>query len=40
MPAFRCPTCGEPGEILTGGELEVESIEITDEAPAPETQLT
>jgi hydrogenase nickel incorporation protein HypA/HybF len=40
VPAFRCLTCGEPGEVLTGGELEVESIEITDEASAIETQLT
>lgn len=38
LPSFRCPTCGEPGEVLTGGELEVESIEISDEfATAPVT---
>jgi hydrogenase nickel incorporation protein HypA/HybF len=34
IPAFRCPTCGEAGEVLTGGELEVESIEVSDAAPA------
>jgi hydrogenase nickel incorporation protein HypA/HybF len=34
IPAFRCPTCGEAGEVLTGGELEVESIEVSDVAPA------
>lgn len=31
LPSFRCPTCSEPGEVLTGGELEVESIEISDQ---------
>ena len=34
VPAFRCPTCGEAGEVLTGGELEVESIEVSDAVPA------
>jgi hydrogenase nickel incorporation protein HypA/HybF len=34
IPAFRCPTCGEPGEVLTGGELEVESIEVSEAEPA------
>ena len=34
IPAFRCPTCGEAGEVLTGGELEVESIEVSDAEPA------
>ena len=40
LPSFRCPTCNEPGEVLTGGELEVESIEISDVPATPETQLT
>ena len=34
VPTFRCPTCGEAGEVLTGGELEVESIEVSDAVPA------
>ena len=34
IPGFRCPTCGDAGEVLTGGELEVESIEVSDAAPA------
>lgn len=34
VPAFRCPTCGEPGEVLRGGELEVESIEVSEAAVA------
>lgn len=33
LPSFRCETCGEPGEVLTGGELEVESIEVSDRSP-------
>ncbi len=33
LPSFRCPTCAEPGEVLTGGELAVESIEVS-EAPS------
>ena len=33
LPVFRCPTCGG-GEVdvLSGDELEVESIEVTEEA--------
>ena len=35
MPVFRCPTCGTGEvEVLTGEELEVESIEVTDEEAA------
>ena len=34
IPTFRCPTCGEGGEVLTGGELEVESIDVADPEPA------
>ncbi|CAN5225406.1 hypothetical protein BH24ACT23_BH24ACT23_07590 [soil metagenome] len=33
LPSFRCPTCSEPGEVLRGGELEVESIEISETEP-------
>lgn len=33
LPSFRCPTCAEPGEVLTGGELEVESIEVSEAEP-------
>jgi hydrogenase nickel incorporation protein HypA/HybF len=30
---FRCPGCGEPAtEVLSGNELEVESIEVEEEA--------
>ena len=32
-PQFRCPACGEaPAEIVSGDELEVESIELEEEA--------
>lgn len=31
VPTFRCPTCGEAGEVLMGGELQVESIDVVDE---------
>lgn len=34
LPTFRCPDCGIPGEIEAGGELEVESIEVEEEAAA------
>ncbi len=34
LPVFRCATCSVPGEIEAGGELEVESIEVEDAAPA------
>ena len=35
LPAFRCPACEAAGaEVVRGDELEVESIEVTDE-PAP-----
>ena len=35
MPVFRCPTCGGGEvEVLTGEELEVESIEVTEEESA------
>ena len=28
VPAFRCPDCIAPGEVIAGDELEVESIEV------------
>jgi len=34
LPTFRCPECETPGEVEAGGELEVESIEVEDAAPA------
>ena len=35
MPVFRCPACGTGDvEVLTGEELEVESIEVSDEEGA------
>jgi hydrogenase nickel incorporation protein HypA/HybF len=34
LPTFRCPDCGTPGEVEAGGELEVESIEVSDAAEA------
>lgn len=37
LPTFRCPGCERPdAEVVRGSELEVESIEVTDE-PAPAT---
>ena len=35
LPGFRCPACGTPGEVVAGGELEVESIEVEEPAEAP-----
>ena len=36
LPIFRCPTCGTAAvEVLTGQELEVESIEIAQDEEAP-----
>jgi hydrogenase nickel incorporation protein HypA/HybF len=33
VPAFRCPTCGTADvAVLSGEELEVESIEVSEEA--------
>jgi hydrogenase nickel incorporation protein HypA/HybF len=33
LPHFRCPACGEPDvAVISGNELEVESIEVEDEA--------
>ena len=33
LPQFRCPGCGAaPAEIVSGDELEVESIELEEEA--------
>ncbi len=43
LPAFSCPTCDTPGEVLAGSELEVESIDVDDPEPAeraPEPELT
>ena len=35
LPSFRCPACELAGaEVVRGDELEVESIEVADEAPA------
>jgi hydrogenase nickel incorporation protein HypA/HybF len=35
LPAFRCPACESAGaEVVRGDELEVDSIEVSDE-PAP-----
>lgn len=31
---FGCPACGEPGEVVAGEELEVDSITIEEGAPA------
>lgn len=30
LPLFACGDCGGPGEVLAGGELEVEWIEVDD----------
>lgn len=30
-PSFRCPSCGTGGEVLRGGEFEVESITVEKE---------
>ena len=36
LPIFRCPTCGTAAvQVLTGEELEVESIEIALDEEAP-----
>lgn len=32
LPDFRCPTCGERAAVVSGEELEVESIEIEEAA--------
>lgn len=34
LPSFRCPECAAPGEVLAGGELEVEWIEVEEAAAA------
>ena len=34
VPAFRCPDCVSPGEVIAGDELEVESIEVQGSAAA------
>jgi hydrogenase nickel incorporation protein HypA/HybF len=28
LPIFRCAACGEPAEVVSGNEFEVESIEV------------
>jgi hydrogenase nickel incorporation protein HypA/HybF len=28
MPIFRCPDCGSAAEVVSGGEFEVESIDV------------
>lgn len=30
LPSFGCPVCGAGGEVVTGGELEVDWIEVED----------
>jgi hydrogenase nickel incorporation protein HypA/HybF len=36
LPTFRCPGCElAAAEVVRGDELEVESIEVTEGAPAP-----
>jgi hydrogenase nickel incorporation protein HypA/HybF len=32
MPVFLCPACGGTCEVVTGDELEVESIEVEEDA--------
>ena len=34
-PDFRCRTCGSPAVVVSGDELEVESIEVEEEACPP-----
>ena len=29
---FRCPECGGAGEVLSGDELEVDSIEVEEDS--------
>ena len=39
LPYFRCPACESPrSDIVSGDELEVESIEVGDPEPAAATQ--
>jgi hydrogenase nickel incorporation protein HypA/HybF len=39
VPTFRCPECQSAGEVLRGGEFEVESIEVEqDPATAKEDE--
>jgi hydrogenase nickel incorporation protein HypA/HybF len=33
LPSFGCPACGAGGEVLAGGELEVEWIEVDESLP-------
>jgi hydrogenase nickel incorporation protein HypA/HybF len=33
MPTFRCPSCGIGGEVVSGDEFEVESIEVESSDP-------
>lgn len=34
-PAFRCRNCASPAVVVSGNELEVESIEVEDDASPP-----
>jgi hydrogenase nickel insertion protein HypA len=34
LPSFACADCGGAGEVLGGGELEIEWIEVEDSIPA------
>ena len=33
VPAFRCPACDGPAQVVAGEELEVESIDVREEEP-------
>lgn len=33
LPTFGCPDCGAGGEVVAGGELEVDWIEVDDSPP-------
>jgi hydrogenase nickel incorporation protein HypA/HybF len=33
LPRFGCPACGGAGEVVAGGELEVEWIEVDESLP-------
>jgi hydrogenase nickel incorporation protein HypA/HybF len=37
LPDFRCPTCGDAGRVVTGEELEIESI-VVEEAARDRTE--
>ncbi len=37
-PSFRCPACGGGGEIVSGDEFLVDSIDVTDPGPTEPDQ--